>query len=59
MAAGRWVPVKVPLSAFRLEKQPDFKANRLTIGQCLQRLDGCSAGQPALDLCLDKVVLVG
>ena len=35
-----------------------FRADRLTMGLCLQRLDGCSAATPNLDLCLDKLVIV-
>lgn len=60
-AAGGWTPVKAPLSAFA-QPQPEgeapFKADRLTLGLCLQRMDGCSASTPALGLCLDKLVIV-
>ncbi|KAL4457715.1 hypothetical protein ABPG75_012580 [Micractinium tetrahymenae] len=60
-AAGEWVAVKAPLSAFaqqQAEGDAPFKADRLTVGLCLQRMDGCSAGMPALDVCLDKLVIV-
>lgn len=55
IAAGEWVPVKVPLAAF--EGQPGFKADRWTLGSCLQRLEGCSSAAPALELCLDQASL--
>lgn len=52
IAAGQWTAVKVPLAAF--EGQPGFKADRWTLGSCLQRLEGCSSAAPALELCLDQ-----
>jgi len=54
IAAGQWTPVKVPLAAFG-EGQPGFKADRWTLGSCLQRLEGCSSAAPAIDVCLDQV----
>lgn len=53
IAAGQWTPVKVPLAAF--EAQAGFKADRWTLGSCLQRLEGCSSAAPAIDVCLDQV----
>jgi hypothetical protein len=66
IAAGVWVALKMDLGAFAADPAggqdagaaPGFKADRLTIGSCLQRLDGCGADQPPLDFCLDKMVLV-
>ncbi|KAI7846475.1 hypothetical protein COHA_000010 [Chlorella ohadii] len=57
IAAGQWTPVKVPLAAFG-EGQPGFKADRWTLGSCLQRLEGCSSAAPAIDVCLDQIVTV-
>lgn len=60
-AAGGWVPVKAPLSAFAQQQadgEAPFKADRLTVGLCLQRVEGCSAGAPPLGVCLDKLVIV-
>lgn len=56
IAAGQWTPVKVPLAAF--EAQAGFKADRWTLGSCLQRVDGCSSAAPAIDVCLDQIVTV-
>ncbi|PRW55888.1 hypothetical protein C2E21_5030 [Chlorella sorokiniana] len=56
IAAGQWTPVKVPLAAF--EAQAGFKADRWTLGSCLQRLDGCSSAAPAAEVCLDQIVTV-
>ncbi len=60
-AAGGWVAVKAPLSAFaqqQAEGDAPFKADRLTVGLCLQRVEGCTAGGPSLGVCLDKLVIV-
>ncbi|PSC71533.1 E3 ubiquitin-ligase HECW2 [Micractinium conductrix] len=61
-AAGRWTAVKVPLAAFAptgADGGAAFRADRLTLGLCLQRLDGCSAAAtPNLEACLDKMVVV-
>lgn len=73
MASGRWTAVKTPLAAFAppaaaadagaadgaAAGASPFRADRLTIGVCLQRLDRCSAASGVLELCLDKLVLVG
>ena len=67
MAAGRWTPVKAPLSDFVPEAAPTdgaaagaapFRADRLSIGRCLQRLDACSSQDRPLDVCIDRLVLV-
>lgn len=68
IASGKWTPVKAPLATFAPLPHPSaeaagvagasFKADRLTIGACIQRLDGCSATMPPMDLCLDKLLLV-
>lgn len=75
MAAGRWAAVKSPLAAFAppaAAAAPDagaadaaaagaspFRADRLTIGVCLQRLERCSDASGVLELCVDKMVIVG
>jgi hypothetical protein len=64
---GSWTPVKVQMSAFAVpgstagggQESAAFRADRLTMGSCLQRLEGCSpAATPNLDFCLDKLVIV-
>lgn len=63
MAAGQWTGVKVPLASFAPPHQGTdaavFRADRLTVGLCLQRLDGCSAATPAVEFCLQQVQLTG
>ena len=66
----QWQVVKVAMGSFSLDFSTEgsgsgsgsgstpFRADRLTMGLCLQRLDGCSAATPNLDLCLDKLVIV-
>jgi hypothetical protein len=65
--AGSWTPVKVQMSAFAVpgsaagssQEGAAFRADRLTMGSCLQRLEGCSpTATPNLDFCLDKLVIV-
>ena len=59
-ARGEWVPVKASLLQFAQggPQGSGFKADRLTIGWCVQRLEGCAAGAPPVELCLDKIALV-
>lgn len=63
IAAGGWVALKADLAAFAANPAGGtdaggFKADRLTIGSCVQRLDGCGADQPPINFCLDRMVLV-
>ena len=61
---GQWTAVKIPLTSFAGSQGSagTFRADRLTIGFCLQRLDGCSGGtsssMPSLHFCLDKILIV-
>lgn len=72
IAAGTWTAVKLPLADFARPDGAlaggsggsgavaagSFRADRLTIGLCLQRLDGCGQDTPSLSFCLDKLVIV-
>jgi hypothetical protein len=62
VASGSWAPIKVDLSSFLQDAAANvpgsFKADRLTMGLCLQQADGCLPDGPALSFCLDKIVIV-
>ena len=58
---GQWTAVKAPLASFAGSQGSaagTFRADRLTMGYCLQRLEGCSSTMPSLQFCLDKILIV-
>lgn len=63
IAAGSWTPVKVSMRDFLPDASAQdaggaHKADRLTIGSCLQNMAGCSSDTPNLDFCADRIVMV-